>query len=132
MKKKLKPIPEFKTEAEEREFWESKENDTTEYFDMQNPVYRNLSMQDTLFGLDLFELVIMAALTNLVFRIHQPQVWSGKLLNGLIVAMSYLLIAGVKKMFPPGSFKNRVNFLFTRHRFRPEPEEILKSMHEVE
>ena len=33
MKKKLKPIPEFKTEAEEREFWESKENDTTEYFD---------------------------------------------------------------------------------------------------
>jgi predicted DNA binding CopG/RHH family protein len=33
MKKPLKPIPKFKSEAEERAFWESKSNDTTEYFD---------------------------------------------------------------------------------------------------
>lgn len=34
MKKKLKPIPKFKTEAEERKFWESPDNDTTKYFDI--------------------------------------------------------------------------------------------------
>lgn len=31
MKKKLKPIPKFKSEAEERKFWET--HDTTGYFD---------------------------------------------------------------------------------------------------
>ncbi len=31
MKKMLKPIPRFKTEAEEREFWET--HDSTEYID---------------------------------------------------------------------------------------------------
>jgi predicted DNA binding CopG/RHH family protein len=33
MKKSLKPIPEFGSEAEERALWESKENDSTEYVD---------------------------------------------------------------------------------------------------
>lgn len=33
MKKRLKPVPKFKTEAEERDFWES--HDTTEYFDLR-------------------------------------------------------------------------------------------------
>jgi predicted DNA binding CopG/RHH family protein len=33
MKKRLKPIPEFASEAEERVFWESPENDSTEYID---------------------------------------------------------------------------------------------------
>jgi predicted DNA binding CopG/RHH family protein len=33
MKKPLKPIPKFKTEQEERAFWEDPSNDTTEYFD---------------------------------------------------------------------------------------------------
>jgi predicted DNA binding CopG/RHH family protein len=32
MKKKLKPVPRFKTEAEERVFWES--HDTADYFDL--------------------------------------------------------------------------------------------------
>ena len=32
MKKKLKPVPSFATEAEERAFWES--HDTSEYFDL--------------------------------------------------------------------------------------------------
>ena len=33
---KLKPIPQFKNEAEEREFWMI--HDTTEYFDITKPV----------------------------------------------------------------------------------------------
>jgi predicted DNA binding CopG/RHH family protein len=33
MSKPLKPIPEFNTEAEERAFWESPGNDSTEYVD---------------------------------------------------------------------------------------------------
>ena len=33
MEKRLKPIPEFVSEAEERAFWESPENDSTEYID---------------------------------------------------------------------------------------------------
>ena len=44
MKKKLKPIPRFKNEDEERDFWVT--HDTTEYFDMDkaivNPVFPNL------------------------------------------------------------------------------------------
>jgi len=33
MSKRLKPIPEFANEAEERAFWESRKNDSTEYVD---------------------------------------------------------------------------------------------------
>ena len=33
MSKSLKPIPKFANEAEERAFWESPENDSTEYVD---------------------------------------------------------------------------------------------------
>lgn len=33
MKKRLKPIPEFKSEADERAFWEAPGNDSTEYID---------------------------------------------------------------------------------------------------
>ena len=33
MRKQLKPIPEFSSEAEERAFWESHKNDSTEYVD---------------------------------------------------------------------------------------------------
>lgn len=36
MKKKLNPIPDFKSEAEEREFWET--HDTTDYFDWSKAV----------------------------------------------------------------------------------------------
>jgi predicted DNA binding CopG/RHH family protein len=33
MKKRLKPIPEFASETEERAFWEAPRNDSTEYID---------------------------------------------------------------------------------------------------
>jgi predicted DNA binding CopG/RHH family protein len=33
MSKPFKPIPEFASEAEERAFWESRKNDSTEYVD---------------------------------------------------------------------------------------------------
>lgn len=36
MKKKLKLIPRFKNENEERDFWDT--HDTTEYFDMSKPL----------------------------------------------------------------------------------------------
>ena len=37
----LKPIPEFKNENEERDFWDKV--DTTEYFDTDNPIDMDLS-----------------------------------------------------------------------------------------
>jgi len=33
MSKQARPLPKFKSEAEERAFWESKGNDSTEYLD---------------------------------------------------------------------------------------------------
>ena len=36
MKKQLKPIPKFKNEDEERDFWATA--DTSEYFDWDNPI----------------------------------------------------------------------------------------------
>lgn len=39
--KKLKKIPHFKSEDEEREFWATA--DTTEYFDINKPITFNLS-----------------------------------------------------------------------------------------
>ncbi len=41
MKKKLKPIPIFKNEDEERDFWATA--DTSEYFDWSKPVEMDLS-----------------------------------------------------------------------------------------
>lgn len=40
-KRKLKPIPKFKNEDEEREFWAT--HDTTEYFDTKRPIEIDLS-----------------------------------------------------------------------------------------
>ena len=37
--KKIKPLPKFKNEKEERKFWEK--NDTTEYFDVETPLKLN-------------------------------------------------------------------------------------------
>jgi len=45
MKKKLKDIPKFKTEDDEREFWAT--HDTTDYFDWENAetvVFPNLKL----------------------------------------------------------------------------------------
>jgi len=33
MSKQIKPVPEFKSEADERAFWESPENDSSQYLD---------------------------------------------------------------------------------------------------
>jgi predicted DNA binding CopG/RHH family protein len=41
--KKLKTIPKFKSEESERQFWESPENDATEYFDVSKMVVVNFS-----------------------------------------------------------------------------------------
>lgn len=41
MKKKLKLIPKFKSEDEERDFWAT--HDTTEYFDVSKPIELDLS-----------------------------------------------------------------------------------------
>ena len=41
MRKKIKPIPKFKNEDEERNFWAIA--DATEYFDMDNPIKLDLS-----------------------------------------------------------------------------------------
>ncbi len=98
---------------------------------MAHPVYRNLASRDTLFGLDLYDLVVMAAVTNLVFRLHQPAIWSGKILNVVIVALSYVVLVLIKRQFPPGYLKNRVNFLFRRRRYRPEPEDQIEPWYEV-
>ncbi len=41
MKNKIKPIPKFKSEDEERNFWAT--HDTTEYFDTTKPIKLDLS-----------------------------------------------------------------------------------------
>jgi predicted DNA binding CopG/RHH family protein len=53
-KKKLKAVPRFKTEAEEREFWES--HDTADYFDLskaQRARFPNLKLSTTSISLRL-------------------------------------------------------------------------------
>ncbi len=54
MKKKLKPIPKFKNEAEERKFWETR--DSTEYLDWSKAVrvtFPNLKPSTTAISLRL-------------------------------------------------------------------------------
>jgi predicted DNA binding CopG/RHH family protein len=53
---KSKPLPKFRTEAKEREFWESKDNDATEYFDSTRMVvakFKNLKPSTTSISLRL-------------------------------------------------------------------------------
>jgi predicted DNA binding CopG/RHH family protein len=54
MKKKLKTVPKFRNEAEERAFWES--NDTADYFDLskaQRLRFPNLKLSTTAISLRL-------------------------------------------------------------------------------
>ena len=53
---KRKPLPKFRSEAKEREFWESKDNDATEYFDPTKMVvakFKNLKSSTTSISLRL-------------------------------------------------------------------------------
>ena len=53
---KAKPLPKFRSEAKEREFWESKGNDATEYFDSSKMVlatFKNLKPSTTSISLRL-------------------------------------------------------------------------------
>ena len=52
----VKPIPKFRSEAKEREFWESKDNDATQYFDPSKMVvatFKNLKPSTTSISLRL-------------------------------------------------------------------------------
>lgn len=54
MNKKLKPVPKFRSEAEERAFWES--HDTADYFDLgkaQRARFPNLKLSTTAISLRL-------------------------------------------------------------------------------
>ncbi len=53
---KIKPLPKFRSEKKEREFWEGKENDTTAYFDPSKMVvakFKNLKPSTTSISLRL-------------------------------------------------------------------------------
>ena len=53
---KAKPLPKFRSEAKEREFWESKSNDAAEYFDSSKMVlatFKNLKPSTTSISLRL-------------------------------------------------------------------------------
>ena len=53
---KAKSLPKFRSEAKEREFWESKSNDATEYFDSSKMVlatFKNLKPSTTSISLRL-------------------------------------------------------------------------------
>lgn len=53
---KSKPLPKFRSEAKEREFWETKDNDATEYFDSSKMVvaqFKNLKPSTTSISLRL-------------------------------------------------------------------------------
>ncbi|NBU44857.1 MAG: hypothetical protein EBS37_12355 [Betaproteobacteria bacterium] len=53
---KTKPLPKFRSEAKEREFWGSKDNDATEYFDSSKMVvaeFKNLMPSTTSISLRL-------------------------------------------------------------------------------
>lgn len=89
------------------------------FFDMEHRVYRNLRHKDTLFGLELTDLVVIAAVANVVFRVHQPDVWAGKLLNVIIVAISYLILVFIKRRLPTGYISNYVHFLFRNRSYDP-------------
>jgi len=68
MKKKLKPIPKFKNEDEERDFWATA--DTSEYFDwtkaIKNPKFPNLkfSTKSISLRLPIFLLDALKELAN--------------------------------------------------------------------
>lgn len=53
---KIKPIPKFRSEKKEREFWESKDSDATDYFDESQMVaatFKNLKPSTTSISLRL-------------------------------------------------------------------------------
>ncbi|MBU0506650.1 MAG: hypothetical protein ABII18_00225 [bacterium] len=94
-------------------------------------VYRNIKSRDTIFGLDVSDLIVMACVLNIVFRFHKTDVWSGKLLNVAIVAAIYLILIFVKRQFPKGYLKNLINFLFKKRRFVADRDTELLSLKEI-
>src|SRR5260363_423783 len=67
MNKPLKPIPKFASEAEERAFWETPDNDSTAYLDLskaKRAVFPNLKPSTQAISLRLPVSLLSAALSN--------------------------------------------------------------------
>lgn len=63
--KKIDPIPKFKNEDDERDFWNT--HDTTEYFDVDHPVqlhFPNLKFSTETISLRLPESLLISSPTN--------------------------------------------------------------------
>lgn len=83
---------------------------------MKHTAYRNLAVGDTLFGLSLVDLAILACVVNIVFRFNRSDEWTGKLFNFVIIAIVYFGIIFSKRYFAKGYLTNMVRFLFKSRR----------------
>ena len=98
---------------------------------MKHRVYRNLSVGDTLFGLSLVDLGILACVVNIVFRYNRSNDWTVKLFNFAIIGVVYIGIILAKRYFAKGYLTNMIHFLFKRRRYLPTREEKLTPLKQV-
>jgi len=98
---------------------------------MKHPIYRNLTVKDKFFGLDIIDLIIMAVIVNVVFSVSPAHGWTVRILNIAIISLAYLFLSLIKSKFPKGYLTNVVNFLFKERRYLPERDRELKSFYEA-
>jgi hypothetical protein len=98
---------------------------------MRHQVYRNLGVRDTLFGLTLVDIVIVASVLNIVLRFNKSDLWIGKLSNFAIVGLTYIFLVLIKRYFPKGYIQNMVKFLFKTRRFLPNSDKQLNPFRQV-
>ena len=98
---------------------------------MRHCVYRNLSVRDTFFGLDLTDLVIMSVIVNLVFGVNTSHYWVSRLLNFVIIVSAYLFLSVIKSKLPKKYLSNLINFLFKSRCYLARFDTQLRPLYEV-
>lgn len=85
-------------------------------------VYRNLDERDTLFGLDIMDILVLGIVMMLVFKFNDGDGLAPKMINFIIVGLNYLILVYVKRHLPKRYFQSMLDFLFKPRIFLPEKE----------
>lgn len=86
-------------------------------------VYRNLNERDTLFGLDIMDILILGIGMMLLFKFNDGDGLVPKMINFIILGLIYLTLVYVKRHLPKGYIQSMLDFLFKPRIFLPEREE---------
>lgn len=91
-------------------------------------VYRNLDQRDTIFGLDIIDILVLGISMMLLFRFNDSPGFISRGINLSLMAVIYLTLVYTKRHLPKGYFQHMLDFLFKPRILLPDREQQFNLM----